>query len=234
MTDTNRLPADRVIVTRFVDYLRKNGRRPELTIDRWPEEECSGQSEIECVAGDLAIEHTSVDTLPNQRRDGEWFQEALGSVENIQVAFRLRVLVPYELVKRGTDWPAFRTELFDWITNVAPGLPDGKHEVQLASTPLRLATEKDSTGRPGVFLRRPAPDDDTLHVRVGEQIRRKMTKLAKLQGQGVHDCLALRIDRSSTHEPAQDAGGGAAGCRRQTTRGAGSAVVRGGERHLVL
>lgn len=62
-----RVPVDREIVTRFVDHLRDEGRSG-LKVDCWPEDENPGQSEIEAIAGDLAIEHTSVDTLPQQRR----------------------------------------------------------------------------------------------------------------------------------------------------------------------
>lgn len=126
-----------------------------------------------------AFTFTSIDTIPHQRRDGDWFEEVLAAVERISVPFRLQIQVPYELVRKGADWPAFEAGLADWITNVAPGLPDGIHEFDLAATPLRLAAAKLSDWKPGVFLRRPAPDGDTLPARVGDQIRRKLKKLAR-------------------------------------------------------
>lgn len=122
---------------------------------------------------------TSIDTTPHQRRDGDWFEEVLAAVERISVPFRLQIQVPYELARKGADWPAFEAGLADWITKVAPGLPDGIHEFDLAATPLRLAAAKRSDWKPGVFLRRPAPDDDTLPARVGDQIRLKLKKLAR-------------------------------------------------------
>jgi hypothetical protein len=191
MTDSNRVPADRAIVIRFVDHLREAGQT-DLKVNRWPEDEKPGQSEIEAIAGNLAIEHTSIDTLPNQRRDGEWFIEALASVERIFVPFRLRVLVPYELVVKGADWAAFARRLSDWITTVAPILPDGVHEVDLLpGTVLRLAVQKSSGLTPGVFLRRPEPDDDTLASRVGDQIRRKCKKLERYKAEGYTTVLLL-------------------------------------------
>lgn len=179
MPVVSRVPADRTIVTRFVEYL-SDERRPDLKVEniRWPEDENPGQSEIEAIVGDLAIEHTSIDTIPEQRRDGEWFEAALAAVGRLSVPFRLQIQVPYELVRKGADWPAFEAGLVDWITNVAPGLPDGNHEFNLAATPLRLAATKSSNLKPGVFLRRPAPDDNTLPARVGDQIRRKLKKRA--------------------------------------------------------
>ena len=77
-----RVHADREIVTRFVEQLR-DGWCPGLKIDCWPEDENPGQSEIEAIAGDLAIEHTSIDTLPQQRTIGDHFEEALAILERL-------------------------------------------------------------------------------------------------------------------------------------------------------
>lgn len=191
-----RVPPDREIVARFVEHLSDLGY-PGLQIDRWPEDENPGQAEIEAVAGDLAIEHTSIDTIANQRRDGDWFEEALIAVERIPVPFRLRILVPYELVTRGADWPALESGLRDWITNVAPDLSDGVHQFDLPATPLSLSAENLSDCTPGVFLRRPAPDDGTLAARVGDQIRRKLTKLAPYRAHGYTTVLLLESEDHS-------------------------------------
>jgi hypothetical protein len=82
--------------------------------------------------------------------------------------------VPYELVRNGSRWRAFEVALADWITNVAPHLPEGAHEFYLPVTPLRFAVAKSSGSPPVVFLRPPEPADDTLSARVGKQIRRKL------------------------------------------------------------
>jgi hypothetical protein len=185
-----RVPVDREIVIRFVEHLRDEGRA-DLKVDRWPEDEHPGQSEIEAIAGDLAIEHTSVDTLPQQRRIGDHFEEALAILERIPVSARLSIDVPYELVRVGTDWNAFRLALADWIINVAPGLPDGVHQIELPGTALRCAAMKASDRPPCVVLRRPAPDDDTLASRLGQQIRRKAQKLARYKDQGYTTVLVL-------------------------------------------
>jgi hypothetical protein len=138
-----RIPADRAIVLRFVEHLRDSGR-PGLMVDCWPEDENPGQSEIEAIAGHLAIEHTSIDTLPQQRRIGDHFEEALAMLERLPVSARLAINVPYELVKVGTDWDAFRLALAHWIVNIAPGRPDGVHELDLPGTGLRCTAHKKS------------------------------------------------------------------------------------------
>ena len=161
-----RIPTDRAIINLFVEYIRDAGQ-PNLKLDRWPEDENPGHSEIDAIAGDLLIQHTSVDTLADQRAVGKQFEDALGGLETLRVPFRLSMNVPYVLVAVGTDWNTLRLSLAPWIVRVAPGVPDGAHEVPLANTPLTCTALKDGSRTPGVFLSRPAPSDDTLPARVG-------------------------------------------------------------------
>jgi hypothetical protein len=191
-----RIPADRAIVKRFVDHLRDEGRSG-LNVDCWPEDENPGQSEIEAIAGDLAIEHTSIDTLPHQRTIGDHFEEALAILEQLPVSARLAINVPYELVEVGTDWNAFRLALAHWILNIAPGLPDGVHEMELPGTGLRCTADKNSDWQHRVVLSRPAPNDDTLPARVAVQIRRKAKKLARYKAKGYTTVLLLETKDSS-------------------------------------
>ncbi len=44
---------------------------PGLRIDSWPDKENRESSEIDAISGAFAFEHTSVDTLPNQRQDAD-------------------------------------------------------------------------------------------------------------------------------------------------------------------
>jgi hypothetical protein len=67
----------------------------------------------------LAIEHTSVDTLPEQRRIGEQFMEALGILDYVPASARISINVPYELVTVGSDWEAYRLALAHWIITTA-------------------------------------------------------------------------------------------------------------------
>ncbi len=45
---------DRDVIRAFVLYLRENGH-PGLKVDRWPEDENRNSSEIDAVAGPLAV-----------------------------------------------------------------------------------------------------------------------------------------------------------------------------------
>jgi hypothetical protein len=71
---------DHEVVEAFVAHLAANGY-PGLCVDKWPERENRKSPDIEAIAGQFAIEHTSIDTLPNQRGKSHWFMRAAGELE---------------------------------------------------------------------------------------------------------------------------------------------------------
>ena len=102
---------DRDLINAFVMYLQEHGF-PDLKVDSWPEDENRNSPEIDAVAGALAIEHTSIDTLPNHRRDSDWFMRVAGGLEQelpINPQFRLNVTLEYEAVTRGRTGAQFAT-----------------------------------------------------------------------------------------------------------------------------
>ena len=213
MADKRVFP-DREIVERFVEHLQSEGHS-DLKIDSWPEDDYPGQSVVEAIAGNLAIEHTSVDTLPHQRRTGEQFMEALAALEHLPLHARLTITVPYELVTVGSDWEAYRLALANWIINESPGLPDGRYEIDMPDTTLRCTGIKEATRPPAVILYRPFQEDSTLAQRVGQQITRKMKKLRRYKGEGYSTVLILEtqdqslMDQHKMLEAVRDATGGA-------------------------
>jgi hypothetical protein len=59
---------DHDVVETFIAYLRMNGY-PGLEFGRRPDDENRKSSDIDAIAGPFAIEHTSIDTILDQRRD---------------------------------------------------------------------------------------------------------------------------------------------------------------------
>jgi len=188
---------DRDVITAFVAHLRDHGH-PDLRVERRPDEENRGSSDIDAIAGAFAIEHTSVDTMPNQRRDSDWFMRAAGGLErelDSTPPFRLSITLEYDAVGKGQDWHVIRAALKDWVTTEAPRLPDGTSVVEsLPGIPFRLHVVKSSERRPGVFFARFQPDDDTLSVRVKDAFDRKAAKLAKYQRPGITTILLVEND----------------------------------------
>ena len=67
---------DKQVISLFVEYLATQGN-PGLKVDTWPDEENRQSSDIDAIAGHLAIEHSSFDTIPNQRRNAAWFVQVV-------------------------------------------------------------------------------------------------------------------------------------------------------------
>lgn len=175
------------VIEAFVAYLRDRGH-PGLRIDSWPDKKNHESPEIDAIGGAFAIEHTSVDTLPNQRRDADWFTRVVRGLEtelSISPACRLRITLEYHAVSTGHDWLAIREALKVWITHAVPHLADGSHGIEdIPGVPFRLRVTKASDRPPGLFFARYEPVDDTLPTRIRLQFDRKAHKLAKYQSAG--------------------------------------------------
>ena len=172
------------VINAFVAYRREHGH-PGLKVDRWPDKENRKSSDIDAIAGDFAIEHTSVDTVENQRRDSAHFKRVVGDIRGElsgKVPFRLRIFVEWSAVRVGQDWSVIREALKDWILTKAPSLPDGRHVIDdgtIAGVPFGLRITKGSDRSPGIIFGRTEPHDDTFPARIRKQFDRKIAKLAK-------------------------------------------------------
>jgi hypothetical protein len=188
---------DREVVAAFVAHLAANSH-PGLRVDRRPDDDNRRSSDIDAIAGPFAIEHTSIDTLPNQRRDSDWFMQAAGGLQNEldhKPPLHLSVTLEYDAVGKGQNWPAMRAALKSWVTKEAPQLADGRSVVEnLPGIPFRLHVVKASDRWPGVFFARYEPEDDTLSERVKVAFDRKAAKLARYQAPGIETVLLVEND----------------------------------------
>lgn len=183
------------VIEAFVAHLRKSGC-PGLRVDRWPDEEIRNTPEIDAIAGHFAIEHTSIDTLPNQRQWSDWFARAVGRIEKeVSLPFRLEITIEYDAVIQGQHWESIRKHLEDWIIDESPRLPDGQQVVEgVEGVPFPLHVRKASSQRPGISIARFQPNDDTLPTRIRKQLDRKAKKLARYRNQGKTTVLLIESD----------------------------------------
>jgi len=127
----------------------ENGH-PELRVDRRPDEKDGESADIDAVAGQFAIEHTSVDTLPNQRRDSDWFMRAAGNLEQELEAppsFRLNITLEYYAASTSQNWAGIREALKAWIRDAAPSpVPTARPQVQRVSSGRLLRMRPESRG----------------------------------------------------------------------------------------
>lgn len=187
---------DRSLIEAFVVHLRGNGH-PDLQVDQWPEDINRASPDIEAIAGPFAIEHTSIDTLPAQRRNSAWFMEAVGRLEDEirSLPFRLNITLKYDAVRSGQNWKSVREALKVWITAQSPALSDAAHVVKdVPGVPFELHVRKTSTDSPGLFFARFAPTDSSFSARVKQQLDRKIAKLAPYQAAGKATVLLVESE----------------------------------------
>jgi hypothetical protein len=164
-------------------------------VDRRPDEENRATPDIDAVAASFAIEHTSIDSLLDQRRHDDWFMSAVGDIERELESvppFRLNITLKYDAIVKGQNWPEIRAALKRWLTNEAPLLPDGKRVIEnLPGIPFPLQGFKSAERSPGFFFARFEPDDKTLSERIKKAFDRKAAKLAKYDAPGITTILLV-------------------------------------------
>jgi len=189
--------SDREVITSFVAFLAASGQ-PGLEVDDWPEDHTPG--EIDAVARDVAIEHTSIDTLPDQRRDSAWYEQVVGHLDR-EVAPRagktLYVVLRYDAVQVGQDWRSIREALKRWLQTEGQLLADGRREVRIEGVPFPVDVyQRDVPPRVPPFLSfgRYTREDATLSQRLRALCDRKIGKLARWKDRGKITVLLVESD----------------------------------------
>jgi len=172
---------DRDVIQAFIDFRRNHGF-PGLRVERWPDDKNRQSPEIDAIAGPFAIEHTSIDSVANQRRDDDMFLRVINGLKQVIddcVDCGFTITLEYDAIKKVQDWKGIHATLKSWIYENASRLSYGKHEKVLqTSPPIRLAIWKTKTPQVRGFSRF-APHDETRSVRIKKLLDRKAKKLAK-------------------------------------------------------
>ena len=171
----------------FVRYLAEK-LYPGLQIAEWPDKTNTSTADIDAVAEAgsqrIAIEHTSADSLPDQRLHDDRFMKAIGYLENElsgQLNYRLRVTIPFGSVPTGIYWNGIRDRLRRWILHDVPSLPYGiKLDIRLDGVPFPLTVHKSSSCVHGLFLARSLIEYTDFTQRLPVANRTKGTKACKV------------------------------------------------------
>ena len=191
--------SDRKTIKAFVAHLAEHGH-PGLTVDRWPEDDNRSAPEIDAIADDFAVEHTSVDTVREQRRDADWFTAVFDPIVNAvagALASRVRITVPYPGVSRGQNSAAIQREFVAWINCSVSSLPDGSRRLRIPGVPFEFTVTKESDRAPGLIFNRELPDEPAAPGRIREQLATKSDKLLPYFQKGYRTVLLVEsIDPS--------------------------------------
>ena len=180
---------ERDVICRFVSHLGSLKGSTSLLVDRWPDKENRTEPEIDAIAGDFAIEHTSIDSVANQRQLDDWYLQVVKGLDQVIrdcVDCGLTITLDFYAIGKGMDWSGIRADLRNWIVDYAPALGNGNHEVILpTSIPTEFPIVMRVWKKPApsiVGFARFDPEDDTLPVRIRKLLDRKARKLRKYHG----------------------------------------------------
>ena len=188
------------VIDYFVEYLAAKLYSGLHIIDR-PDKKLGSTREIDALAENsqlrIAIEHTSVDSLPNQRKEDKPFMEALGKLEEEvrgKINSRVCLVTPFGAIPTGMSWEDIRAVIRTWLLEIMPSLPDGWSKHNIKGVPFTIDLRRDSTRPHGLYLARGAPEDNTLSARLLEQLNDKADKLKKYKRTR---CLTILLVESS-------------------------------------
>jgi hypothetical protein len=186
---------DHEVVEAFVAFLADHSA-PGLRVDRRPDKEKAG--DIDAIAGRFAIEHTSIDTLPEQRRQSAYLAQLIDDLEATVVTQQpMQVLLHYDAVQTGQDWPAIRRALKHWLESEAQRLPEKLSRGQIVpGVPFTVdVLKRDFWKWPRrIYVGRYVPEDATLAARLKELCDRKVEKLSRWASPSTTTVLLLEND----------------------------------------
>jgi hypothetical protein len=169
----------------FANFLSEVGLTDSGKVDFWPEDHAHG--EIDAIVGQYAIQHTSLDALPDGRERDVWFKRIIGNLESEfagKLGFRLAITIDWDSVQKGQAWHAIQEAIRNWINGRARSLQEGHHKIaDIPGIPFRLHVTKGGLRSDGVYFARFDPGDQTLARRLRDQIKGashdKLTALAR-------------------------------------------------------
>lgn len=178
---------NRKLVNEFVVYLEKN-RLPNLKVDCYPDDKNRTTPDIDAIAGPFAIEHTSIDTIPDQRLNSNRFMQFIGNLEQklVFLPFYLGIAFKENAITTGQNWKTMRVTLKKWILEKSPHLPVSKPYTPyiVPGIPFEIYVTKDNDLSAEVRFSRFPPDDNTLPDRIRDLFNKKAAKLLKYQATG--------------------------------------------------
>jgi hypothetical protein len=139
---------EKLVITEFAHKVLN------VQVDAWPDEFNRTTPDIDAVAGEFAIELTSLDSIPRQRERDDWFRKAIDGLESelsSALQFRLRIHFHVAALQTGQNWRDIRETIKAWVLTESPRLSYGSHK-NLAIRGLPFAVGIDKRDRPPALL----------------------------------------------------------------------------------
>jgi hypothetical protein len=193
------------IIRRFIKTYNTN-QDAQFTITRWPDKEerklraCDAYAEALGVQP-LAIEHTNIETLRQQKQDSARFLKVCGVLEtelkNV-FPYDVHLIIPTFGIQTGSDWNAITNTLRVWLLRNVSTLPFGYASHQVDGVPFNIGISKQDWRGTGFGVARWAPpnlgSNNELIEIVAGALKNKNDQLQKYRANGDQTLLILETD----------------------------------------
>lgn len=182
---------ERRIISEWVAIQRSLG--VEIQEPEWRDEPHNG--DIEAIAFPFAVEHTSVDSIENQRLYEAHFKTVFQDLHKMTIAPPARIKLSINLEDFvGIDNKNLRAALILWLQNEAPKLPDGHSRgSQIIDIPVEWRCWKYSNRPPGLYFGL-AVDTEKGRNEIAHLLNRKDQKLETYRRQGLTSVVIVESD----------------------------------------
>ena len=179
------------VISEWVTIQRSLG--VEIQDPEWRDKPHNG--DIEAIAFPFAVEHTSVDSIENQRLYEAHSQTVFQDLDQITIVPPARIKLSISLedfVK--TDHKKLRSALILWLQNEAPKLPDGHTQgAEIFDLPVEWRCWKYSYRPPGLYFGL-AVDTEKCRNEIANLLSRKDQKLETYRRQGLTSVVIVESD----------------------------------------
>lgn len=159
-----------------------------LEIDRWPDKVERNKKEIDAVCGNYAIEHTSIDTFPQQREQDDHFRQFIDGLaeccpSDMGGILQIGIIEGGIRRRKSKELQSIRTALKTWIADHSKSFPLTGNTWRRIDVPVEgyepfaINVSKFNIGKDGIFFGRHTPSDYKLEERLKDLISRKARKL---------------------------------------------------------
>lgn len=188
------------VIDEFVSHLSKE-RKDDLEVVSRPDKINRNTEDIDAVISGknnrIALEHTTIDTIPDQREDSNRFNIVFGALEKElkgQFEGNIHLTASCYSIPTGQRWTGLRKEVKSWLVASIPKLPYGHGFYNIPNTPFRIHIIKKPSKESRFFVGRFSPTDATLPERLAEIIARKERKLFQYKNKGFETILLIEND----------------------------------------
>lgn len=183
----NKTEEERKLILAFVDHLKKCGY-PGIKPPEWPEDSNRNSPEVDTIAGELVIEHTSIDIIFDQRKYEDYFSRMIGGLESTALPFRLNVNISHTDIVENCNSSRRCVEvnkaLDSWVkSSEVLSLPEGMQTISVKGVPFPIKIKKQSNRPTGIYFSRKVSSETEFLGALKKQLDRKISKFNKYKSE---------------------------------------------------